>query len=261
MASAGEKGNRTMIRSTTNDPTFLYDDLPLHWQMTRWEKYGFASILEAARPRVALEIGTYQGGSLQVIARHAEKVYSVDIDPTIEGRLGDRFPGVAFSAGDSRAILPPLLEGIAARGEELGFVLIDGDHSAEGVRSDINAVLRYKPVRPVYVVFHDSFHPPCREGILAADWSACPHVHLVEIDFVPGVYHLEAFDTAGPRSMYGGLALAVLKPEPREGSLTIHQSQRGLFETVYAASCHAPPPRRSLLGRALGKVRRAVLRP
>src|SRR5262249_36395803 len=191
-AGAGENWSRAMMRSTTNDPTFLYDDLPLHWQMTRWEKFGFASILEAARPKVALEIGTYRGGSLQVIARHAEKIYSVDIDPAIEERLGGRFPGVEFSAGDSRAILPPLLEGIAARGEELGFVLIDGDHSTEGVRSDINAVLRYRPVRPVYVVFHDSFHPPCRQGILAADWAACEHVHSVEVDFVPGVYHAEA---------------------------------------------------------------------
>jgi len=51
-----------MIKSTTNEPTFLFDDLPLYWQMARWEKYGFASILEAAKPKVAIEIGTYKGG-------------------------------------------------------------------------------------------------------------------------------------------------------------------------------------------------------
>ena len=110
-------------------------------------------------------------------------------------------------------ILPPLLDRISGRGEELGFVLIDGDHSTEGVRSDINAILRYKPSRPLFIVFHDSFHPPCREGILTADWAACEHVHFVEIDFVPGVYHFEAFDTATPRSMFGGLAVAVMRPE------------------------------------------------
>ncbi len=231
-----------MLQSTTNEPTFLFDNLPLHWQMTRWEKYGFESILRAAKPKVALEIGTYNGGSLQVIAQHAEKLYSVDVDAAIEDRLGSRFPGVEFWAGDSRVILPPLLDRIAGRGEELGFVLIDGDHSTEGVRSDINTVLRYKPSRPLFIVFHDSFHPPCREGILTADWAACEHVHFVEIDFVPGVYHFEAFDTATPRSMFGGLAVAVKRPERRAGPLTT--STRVRRDSSRLSSPRLPTPTR-----------------
>ena len=247
-----------MLQSTTNKPAFLFDDLPLQWQMTRWERYGFESILRVAKPKVALEIGTYKGGSLQIIMQHAAKAYSVDVDATIEDRLGSRFPSVEFSAGDSREILPPLLDRISGRGEELGFVLIDGDHSTEGVRSDINAVLRYKPLRPVFIVFHDSFHPPCREGILAADWAACEYVHFVEIDFVPGVYHFEAFEMAMPRSMFGGLAVAVMRPERREGPLTVRQSQKGLFETVFAASRHANT-RKSLWDRVLKRPRDSCL--
>jgi hypothetical protein len=249
-----------MTESTTNAPTFLFDDLPLHWQMTRWEKYGFASLLEAAKPKVALEIGTYKGGSLQVIAQHAGKVYSLDLDASLGARLGPRFPNVEFLPGDSRAILPGLIDRIQERDEELGFVLIDGDHSTEGVRDDINAVLRYIPVRPVFIVFHDSFHPPCRQGILTADWAGCEYVDYVEIDFVPGVYHHEAFDTAPARTMFGGLAVAVMRPERRAGPLTIHQSQEGLFETVLRSSSHVAA-RRSLLGRALGKAKRMVLQP
>ena len=40
LAGAGvyEQENLFMLQSTTNEPTFLFDDLPLHWQMTRWEK-------------------------------------------------------------------------------------------------------------------------------------------------------------------------------------------------------------------------------
>jgi hypothetical protein len=68
-----EPGRGLPGASTTNDPTFLFDALPLHWQMTRWEKYGFSSILEASNPKVAIEIGTHKGGSLQVIAKYAEK--------------------------------------------------------------------------------------------------------------------------------------------------------------------------------------------
>ncbi len=229
-----------MIESTPNDPTFLFDKLPLHWQMTRCEKYAFASILEAARPEVAIEIGTYQGGSLQLIAKHAEKVYSIDTSSDPGERLADHFDNVEFITGDSKQWIPAVLEKITAAGEKLGFVLIDGDHSAEGVRSDIDAVLQYVPTRPIYIVFHDSFHPASREGILAAKWGLCEHVHYVEVDFIPGVYHYEAFDTAKPRSMYGGLALAVMLPERRSDPLVIHQSQRGLFETVLPHSRHAP---------------------
>jgi hypothetical protein len=244
-----------MIRSTPNTPTFLFDDLPLHWQMTRWEKYAFASLLKEARPKVAIEIGTYQGGSLQLISKYAEKVYSIDMSPECKRALEGRFKNVDFFTGDSREILAELLEKIRADKEELGFVLIDGDHSAEGVRSDINAVLRHVPSRPVYIVFHDSFHPSCREGILSASWQHCQHIHYVEVDFIPGVYHHEAFDTAQPRSLYGGLALALMLPERRAEPLVIHQSQKGLFETVFSSSCHAPKkPALDLLRRVKRKL-------
>jgi hypothetical protein len=227
-----------MMASTPNSPTFVFDDLPLHWQMTRCEKYALASILEMANAGVAIEIGTYKGGSLQVISKRAGKVYSIDITPECRETLGGRFNNVEFITGDSTRILPGLLRKIAEAGEQLGFVLIDGNHSTEGVKSDINAVLKYVPIRPVYVVFHDSFHPPCREGILAADWGQCDYVHYVEIDFIPGVYHREAFDTARPKSMFGGLALALMRPEKRAGEITVCQSQQGLFEAVVSHSCH-----------------------
>lgn len=226
-----------MIKSNPNGPTFLFDDLPLHWQMTRCEKYAFASIVEIADPDVAIEIGTYKGGSLQIIAKKARKVYSIDTSPVSQS-LSDHFDNVEFVTGDSTRLLPPLLDRISEKGESLGFVLIDGDHSTEGVRSDINAALQYTPVRPVYVVFHDSFHPACRKGILAADWQQSPYVHYVEVDFIPGVYHYEAFDTARSRTMHGGLSLALMLPEKRTDELTIYQSQKGLFDTVFSQSRH-----------------------
>jgi len=229
-----------MIQSTPNEPTFLFDDLPLHWQMTRCEKYAFASILQAARPEVAIEIGTYKGGSLQLIAERAEKVYSIDTSSEPREQLGNHFDNVEFNTGDSKQLIPAVLQEIADANEKLGFVLIDGDHSAQGVQSDIEAVLRYVPIRPVYIVFHDSFHPPSREGILSANWGRCEYVHYVEVDFVPGVYHYEAFDTAKARSMYGGLALALMLPQERGEDLIVHQSQQGLFDTVFPRSCHTP---------------------
>ena len=65
-------------------------------------------------------------------------------------------------------------------------------------------------------------------------------MHYVEVDFIPGVYHYEAFDTAKARSMYGGLALALMLPQERSEDLILHQSQQGLFDTVFPHSCHTP---------------------
>ncbi|MCP4778522.1 MAG: class I SAM-dependent methyltransferase, partial [Planctomycetaceae bacterium] len=240
------------ISSNPNSPTFCFDELPLHWQMTRCEKYAFEKLLQIADAEVAIEIGTYKGGSLQLISQHAEHVYSLDISPTCREELASQFANVDFRTGDSKALIADVLDEIRQRGSRLGFVLIDGDHTTEGVRGDINAVLQHVPDRDMYVVFHDSFNPPAREGILSAAWQDCPYVHFVEVDYVPGVYHHQAFDTAPARSMYGGLAVALLKPEPRQDPLVIHQSQQGLFDVVFQSSCYADkkqPARRSFLQR------------
>jgi len=208
--------------------------------MTRCEKFGFASILNVAASKTAIEIGTYQGGSLQMLSKHCGKVYSVDISDEYQKSLKTRFPNVDFFLGDSKKLLPEVLRQIRENREELGFVLIDGDHSTEGVRGDIECVLRHVPTRPLYVVLHDSFNPHCRKGMLTARWEQNEYVHYVEIDFIPGVYHYKAFDTAPPRSMYGGLALALLLPEKRKDQLTVHQSQKALFDAVFPHSYHAP---------------------
>ncbi len=234
----------------------MFDDLPFHWQMTRWEKYAFASILKAANPEVAIEIGTQKGGSLQLISKHAEKVYSIDISSECKRLLGDHFNNVELITGDSKQILPGLLKKIRDNNENLGIVLVDGDHSTQGVKSDIEAVLQYIPTRPLYIVFHDSFHPRSRKGILIVEWDRCKYVHYVEVDFIPGVYHYEAFDTARPRSMYGGLGIAVMFPERRTDELVIYQSQKGLFETVFPHSCHAEHRRNFDL---LRRIKRKIL--
>ncbi len=131
------------------------------------------------------------------------------------------------------------LQKLQVQGDALGFVLIDGNHSTEYVRADINNVLSYTPIRPLHIVFHDSFNPDCRAGILSAAWQECPYVHYVEVDFVPGVFHQESKESAQPKSMWGGLACALMLPEPRKHPLTIHQSQKGLFDVVFSASCHS----------------------
>ena len=54
-------------------------DLQIEWQMSRAEKYCFIHLLQHLKPETAIEIGTYIGGSLQVISKFSKQVYSIDI--------------------------------------------------------------------------------------------------------------------------------------------------------------------------------------
>lgn len=234
-----------------NSPTFCWDHLPLHWQMPRADKFALVALLQAIRPKVAVEIGTYRGGSLQLISQFSESVHSIDINRDSQEALRGRFSNVTFHIGSSPELLPGLLREAE---EELEFVLVDGDHSAQGVGADLAALLRHVPKRPLWIACHDSFNPECRRGMLSAEWEANPHVTYVELDFVGGVFHRRPFDTAKTRSMWGGLCLAHLSPESRTGALKVHQSQDGLFRWTYFASRHLWVERRkAILRRLLGR--------
>jgi len=108
------------------------------------------------------------------------------------------------------------------------FVLIDGDHSAEGIKRDVELLLSYVPMKPLFVMMHDSFNPECRRGMLEVDWEKSPYVQWVDIDFIPG----RLIDDGGPTSgeMRGGLALAYLIPTARQGPLDLNCSARVMYE-------------------------------
>src|SRR6516162_9755749 len=65
----------------------LHTDCVLDWWMSPSERVGLIFLLEQLRPKVAIEIGTKNGGSLQALMRFSEWVYSIDIDPEIPTRL------------------------------------------------------------------------------------------------------------------------------------------------------------------------------
>lgn len=228
----------------------------LHWQMEHWERFALMGLLKEFRPKLSLEIGTYKGGSLQVLARLSERVISIDIDAGVAKALAGRFENVEYFSGDSRVMLPEVIRTINADGSDLNFVLIDGDHSAEGIKRDIENVLKLVPRTKVIIIMHDSFNPDCRAGMKLANWNLCPYVHHVELDFIPGVYHFEAYDTAQARTMWGGFACAVIEPISRGGALEISESQKGLYEAVLAVSTHANRKHRGLLRKGFGLLRR-----
>ncbi|MCM1983009.1 class I SAM-dependent methyltransferase [Lyngbya confervoides] len=234
-------------------------DFDLHWQMTNCERFALQDLLRRLQPSLSIEVGTYQGGSLQVLSRFSEKVISIDLNPDVAHKLKGKFANVEYRSGNSTNLLPELVQQMNEQASELEFILIDGDHSTIGVRRDIEALLKLEPKRRIVIVLHDSFNPDCREGMKTADWHSSPYVQWVELDFIPGVYHYEAYDTAAPRTMWGGFACAVLDPTPRQQPLTIQESQRGLFEAVFADSAHVCQHHKpSLTRRVTRRVRRLL---
>ena len=200
-----------------------------HWQMNDSERMAMTALLARHRPRCAIEVGTYEGGSLSLLSQYAAAVFSIDIDPAIPGKLGD-LENVSFLTGASSVVLPLLLKELDAAGMPVDFVLVDGDHTADGVKGDIQRLLAYVPTRPLFLLVHDSFNPDCRRGMLEVDWARSPHVQWVDLDFVPG----RLVEDGGPfqGQLWGGLALAYLSPARRRHALEVRRSADEMFAAM-----------------------------
>lgn len=218
----------------------LFQPFEPHWEMMPVERCALILLLQRLAPECVIEIGTRLGGSLSAFAQFSKKVYTLDIDPTCQERLGSKYPNVEFVTGRSQEMLPPLLARLQAEGNGPQLILVDGDHTPEGARHDIDNALQIVPQRPLAIVMHDSFNPDCRDGIAAANWRGNPYVHAVDLDFVPGIFtsQPDAF-----RQMWGGFALAWLLPVPRSHELVIEQTYGFAYELLAKESIHrAPPP-------------------
>ncbi len=200
----------------------------------------FQALLSNLKPKYAVEIGTETGATLAIIARHAEHAVSIDIDPKVKAELSPAFSNVEFITGSSHDVLPVLLQKLAAENSNPDFVFVDGDHSAEGVRKDIEFILSVRPTRPMTVLMHDSFNPGCRHGIVTAPWGQNPYCHFVDVDFSPGVLHP---DEAVKGQRWGGLGYALFLPEKRQHPLEVKTTHRPLFEAAYRQSVYFQPPK------------------
>jgi len=210
--------------------------------MTRWEQLSFVALVESIKPKVSIEIGNAQGGSLQILSAKSGKVYALDFNPETHEKLKGRYANVEFITGDSKKILPDLLKKIEANNEMLEFVLIDGDHSTSGVKGDINCFLHhFTPRTECVILFHDSFNPVCRKGILLADWQNCPYVHGVDTDYLPGFIMEKGTITHEKNTLWGGFAIAYMKPEIRKETLEVRESLKPMYNAMFRRSKYNGP--------------------
>jgi hypothetical protein len=205
----------------------------------------FQSLLSHLRPRCAVEIGTSTGSTFELIHRHSQSAISIDPNPDVKARLQGRFPDAEFITATSSQALSPLLARLKRDSVPLEFVFVDGNHTEDFVREDIQTLLKYQPVSKLVVVMHDSFNPGCRRGILGVDWNSNPWCHFVDVDFSPGVLHPDA---AIRGQMWGGLGVAVFLPEKRSGNLTVRRTLQSMFDVVLQQSVHAAQGRNSVGG-------------
>lgn len=84
---------------------------------------------------MAIELGTFRGGSLRTLSAYSGHVHTFDLTLQIDP---EDFPNVTFHVGDSHQLLPDVLAQLAAEDVDVGFVLVDGDHSPDGVRQDLS---------------------------------------------------------------------------------------------------------------------------
>jgi hypothetical protein len=224
-------------------------DPNVEWQMETSEQMCLLALAQKLRPECVVEVGSRFGGSMQIFSRYAKRVISCDIDPTCHERFGHKYPNAEFIVGPSQQTLAPLLARLQQEQVQLSMMLIDGDHTFTGIQGDIHALREYRPACPLHVIMHDSFNPFMRRGIRAARWSENPYVHSVEIDFITGIMH---FKKNYYRQMWGGFALAIMKPERRTGPVVMTAKSESLFRSSTRTSAHTIP------GRAVGKLSRMI---
>lgn len=178
------------------------------WQMTYGERFAFEGVLSQLKPQLAIEIGTAEGGSLSRIAEHSAEVHSFDlVAPKLV--VGDN---VTLHGGDSHIELPKFLAQLAAEGRSVDFVLVDGDHSADGVRRDMIDLLESDAIKETVILIHDTINEEVRGGIEAVDYLAYPKVAHVDFDAVPGTMSV----VDGYRgAIWGGLGLVVVSESGR----------------------------------------------
>lgn len=175
------------------------------WQMTLGERAAIEGVLSQLSPRLAIEIGTASGGSLRRIAAHSDEVHSFDlVEPAT---AVSELPNVTLHTGDSKLLLPEFLAQLERDRRQIDFALVDGDHAADAVRRDMEALLSSRAITRCAILIHDTANDFVREGLERVSYDAYPRVRYVDLDFIAG--HLSERGTFR-HELWGGLGLVLV---------------------------------------------------
>ena len=123
--------------------------------------------LEGRELRVIIEIGTYHGGTTYLLSQTAPRALIVSVDNVLRERPIDA-PRASYIIGNSQEseTVEKVIE--CLEGQLVDLLLIDGDHTYEGVKADWEI---YSPLVGIggLVAFHDilDWAPPGRSDEIA----------------------------------------------------------------------------------------------
>jgi Methyltransferase domain len=181
-------------------------------QMSFGERAALEGVLAQIRPRLAIEIGTAEGGSLARIVSYSAETHSIDLTHEPAAVFQDEH--VIFHTGPSRQLLPELLDELTDSGRAVDFALVDGDHSFEGVANDLRTLLRSPSTARSVLLVHDSMNEEVRAGIESVGLDAYAKVVYYEPDFVPGYMYRQG---TALNSVWGGLCLIICDTQRSPG--------------------------------------------
>ncbi len=181
--------------------------------MSYGERAALEGLLEVLKPSLSLEIGRAEGGSLRRISAHSGQVVSFDLVEPVDQLAA--LANVEVMVGDSHRQLPERLAELARDGRDVAFVLIDGDHSTDGVRADMIDLLESDAVTECVVLAHDSLNEDVRRGLDSVPYENYQKVAFVDLDFVPGFV---AKPEAVLGQCWGGLGVVVIDASGSFGS-------------------------------------------
>jgi hypothetical protein len=173
------------------------------WQMSGGERAAVEGVLATLRPALAVEIGSAEGGCLLRLACYSGEVHSFDL----QAPLLDQPDNVTCHTGNSHELLPAFLAQLEGQERNVDLVIVDGDHSPEGVRQDLEDLLDSPALGRSVILIHDTANERVRAGVDAVAFSAWPKVSHVELDWIPG--HLFA-EPALRNELWYGLGLVTI---------------------------------------------------
>lgn len=147
----------------------------------RTELRSWAEEVAKIKPRAALEIGTFLGGTLFLLCRLADSDANIISIDQYRGRLGGARKLIYYSfrrngqklhiiEADSHSDQALARVSRTLDSAKLDFLFIDGDHSYEGVKRDFEM---YSPLvrKGGVIAFHDIVpHPPEAECHVSEFW-------------------------------------------------------------------------------------------
>ena len=170
-------------------------------EMAYGEQAALAGILSALRPLLALELGTFRGGSLARIAAYSKQVHTFDLASHVAAVL----PNVTYHIGDCRTTVPQVLNALGREQRNVDFVLVDADHSRAGVEADMTNLFQSEALRSTVILLHDCANEGVRLGarnaILKADGVAYADLSFVAPPAAP---------TSVLSESWGGLGIVVV---------------------------------------------------